>query len=312
MMNARLTPHCPSQSHAGIGARLIRRIGGAVRNAIAGRLVLAGVLRRPTASPSCIGRTVAGNADARPASGPTHATRRPRATKTVPPSSPARSACLARLLFRRRRAAWPIPPLLRDDNDAPFTPEECPGLSPELCTILNTPLEEIDPDTLRVLLAAFARTITDIMPPAAGMMDAHKLFSALYDRFATALDAAMPDAPPQEAPATRVEPLPNMPLAPVPPPEAQTATLRDAAPHNPPLAATAAHQTAPDRPSPPGPRFHAGGPALDHANSFRVRGKQALRQCRSFAPYHRALFCRRPLPHVRPPQWHYAARASPS
>ncbi|HUB50337.1 MAG TPA: hypothetical protein VMB73_35655, partial [Acetobacteraceae bacterium] len=56
----------PAQPLSGVASRLARRIGGAVRNAIAGSLSLAGALRRPTAPQTPVGHTVAADAGARP------------------------------------------------------------------------------------------------------------------------------------------------------------------------------------------------------------------------------------------------------
>ena len=213
MAAALLIPRRSTQSQ-GAGSRLLRRLGGAVRNVIAGSLTLAGGERRLAASRPRIGHAAARNAGARPA--PEHAprARRPRSAPPASPPRPSRFGWLAGL-FRRRTAPLSLVHLL-DAPDAPFTPEEFPGLDPELCEILNTPLEDCDPDTLRHLFAAFARTIADLMPPEAGRTDVQALISTLWDRFVIPLDGAWTDVPPgaaQDAPPST--PMPTIPPAPV-------------------------------------------------------------------------------------------------
>ena len=112
--------------------------------------------------------------------------RRPgRAPPPVPPPRPARPGWLARWFGRNRRqpALLGRPPF-PDSDDAPFTPQAYPGLSPEACAILNTPVEDCDPEILRLLLAVLARHIADSMRPELGL-DAETLFSTLCDRLGT-------------------------------------------------------------------------------------------------------------------------------
>jgi len=122
-----------------------------------------------------------------------------------------RAGWLARLLPRRRLQPADAA-LLLADSDAPFTPETVPGLRPEICAILNTPLEDCDPEILRLLLAALAQSIADAMPPEAGMTDAGSVFSTLWSRLAPALDDIGLDGPPAIAPDW-----PVYPSCPVPP-----------------------------------------------------------------------------------------------
>ena len=214
---------------------------------------------------------------------------------------------------------------LPGDQDAPFTPQAFPGLSLEFCNILNTPLEDLDPDTLRLLLAAFAQTIVNAMPPEFGMT-AGSLFSSLSDRVA-ALGVAMPDAPPPAAldaapvapahavphapgapphppaaasPAAPPQALPNLPLvSPAPLPEAPAADL----PHHAPIAAAAAQITP----------VTASGRALRGCRpSFLYRTKHAFCRCRLLFCSCGSFFRSVRLQRLPPRHWCYAARASPA
>jgi hypothetical protein len=97
--------------------------------------------------------------------------------------------------------------------DAQFTPEACPGLSPEFCTFLNTPLEDCDPDMLRVLLAALADTLAELMPPEANIADLSPLFATLRGLAANAPDATGLDPLPAVPPPSKAEPVPAEPAA---------------------------------------------------------------------------------------------------
>ena len=167
MAKAFETLHLASQPH-GVGARLLRRLGGAVRNVIAGGLTLAGAPRRPVASQPGIGHTVVRNAHACPVPGRASRARRPRTAAPARPPQPARPVWLARLLGRRPRPAPVSASLFPGNRDTPFTPETVPGLGPELCAVLNTPLEDCDPEIVRILLASLAQTIARSMPSEAG------------------------------------------------------------------------------------------------------------------------------------------------
>jgi len=265
--------HNPSSQPCGVGARLLRRLGGTVCNAVAGGLSLAGVLRRPAAPQSGLGHPVGRNTAACPVPGKPPRPRRPYTAPLAPPaqqSRPARPGWLARILGRS--PARPVPasqtPFL-DDPDAPFTPETYPGLSQEFCAILNTPLEELDPEILRRLVAAFAATVARAMPPNAAMPDAASLFSTVWDRLAGVLDAATPDAPPTDAPPTDAPsadappadaPPADAPPADAPPPDAPPADALPApaealprAPRIAPDPPPAASSPAPSQPLPDAP-----------------------------------------------------------
>lgn len=198
----------------GIASRLLRRFGGAVRNVIAGGSSLAGALRRQSASQPGIGHTMARNAVARPAPRHAQSPRRPRASHPVQPSLPARPGFLPRWLARRarRRAARISSAWFPANPDVPFTPESYPGLCPELCAILNTPLEDLDPAILRIMLESLAKTIAEIMPPEAGLTDADSVFSTLWTRLAGALEEPTPDpSPAATAPINHPDLSPSVP-----------------------------------------------------------------------------------------------------
>ena len=61
--------------------------------------------------------------------------------------------------------------------------------------MLNTPVEDCDPEMLRLVLAALARHIADTMSADLGM-DAEALFSTLCGRLGTLPGEARPDVPP--------------------------------------------------------------------------------------------------------------------
>ena len=140
-------PDLPSQPHQGVGARLVRRLGGAVRSAITGGMTLATGRRRPAAPQPDIDHPVARDPDPRPAPAPEHLPGQPRTASPFTPDRSASPGWLARLSGRGRRPTRFNYALL-PDGDAPFTPEAFPGLTPEFCTFLNTPLEECDPEML--------------------------------------------------------------------------------------------------------------------------------------------------------------------
>jgi len=265
MTTAPETPCLATQPHHGVAARLARRLGGAVRNTIAGSLALAGALRRSAAPQPGIGHAVARNADARLA--PSQA-RAPRRLCIVPPIPSSRPGQFAHWLGRRRHAAPSIPapavpapsiPSFRANSDAPFTQEEFPGLSPEACAFFSTPLQDLDPELLHRLLGAVAETVAKLMPPEAGMTDAQELFSLLQRRFDAVPDPAMPDRPPcreqYAAPAAPADASPaQAQLAPRP------ETRAPAAPDN----AAGAPAAVSDSKAPPQP---AGMPGLPIAAS---------------------------------------------
>ena len=245
--------HNPSSQPCGVGARLLRRLGGTVCNAVAGGLSLAGVLRRQAAPQSGLGHPVVRNTAACPVPGKPPRPRRPRTAPPAPPAPQSRPGWLARILGRS--PARPVPasqtPFL-DDPDAPFTPETYPGLSQEFCAILNTPLEELDPEILRRLVAAFAATVARAMPPNAAMPDAASLFSTVWDRLAGVLDAATPDALPPDAAAPDAPPADAPPADALPAPAEALPRAPRIAPDPPPAASSPApSQPLPDAPLAP-------------------------------------------------------------
>ena len=213
-----------------------------------------------------------------PSPRPPRAPRRPRAAAPVPPSRPARFAWLARWFGpNRQQPAWLARPPFPDSDDTPFTPEAYPGLSPEACAIFNTPVEECDPDLLRLVLSALALHIADSLPPDLGL-DAKALFSTLWGRLNTVPGEARPDARPAEqpapAPAAAKDAVPDA----SPPPliqEQGTASADHAA-----TATVAARETTSDATSPTASVFRRGHAPFDGSRSFRHR-RRSPGHCRS-------------------------------
>lgn len=85
-------------------------------------------------------------------------------------------------------------------HDAPFTPETCPGLTAEDCKLLNTPVEDCDPEILRQLLLGLAHHLAAVLPTGAGTPDAEALFGMLWGRLAAPLADAPPDETADDAP----------------------------------------------------------------------------------------------------------------
>ena len=197
MPNAPRPAGLSSQTPQGGGARLVRRFGGAVRGVIAGGIAIAGRLRRPAAPEPRHTPPAPRDKTASPAPRRPHVPPRPRAAAAVAP--PQQLGWLARWFGPRRRQPTarnraPVP----DSNDAPFTTQAYPGLSPEACALFNTPVEDCDPEILRVMLAVLARHIADSMGPALGQ-DAETLFATLCGRLGTVPGDAGPDAAAAEA-----------------------------------------------------------------------------------------------------------------
>ena len=205
----------PTQPRQGIGARLVRRLGGTVRSVIAGGLAHAGVLRpRSAASQSDTARDpVAREAGARTAPGQTGVPRR-RAASPVPPCQPARPGLPARWLGRRPAALRRRPPC-PDTDIVCFTPEAFPALTPDACAFLNTPLEQCDPDTLLFMFSGLVQHLTDL-PEGADTPDPMELFATLWARLGELRAGTAPHAPPAEAPAPQqAAPAAAMPPAPI-------------------------------------------------------------------------------------------------
>ena len=249
-----------------------------MRSVIAGGIALTGRLRRPAAPRP--GRNPPAPRD--PSAPPTPrrkpTPRRPRAAAPVPPPRPARAGWLARWFGANRcRPASPARPPLPDRDDTPFTPEAYPGLGPEVCAVLNTPVEECDPDLLRLVLAVFVRHIADSMPPELGM-DAEALFSGLWGRLGAVPGAAGPDAPPAEQPPpTPLAPKdaepdapPAPPVTPLQPPGTEASDNAAAAPIVAREAAPiVAREAAPDAASPIAPAYRRSRPLLGSSRPFR-------------------------------------------
>ncbi|HUN41926.1 MAG TPA: hypothetical protein VMU81_16700 [Acetobacteraceae bacterium] len=295
-----------------------------LRNVIAGGVTLTAGQRRPAASHPRTGHAEPSNLPAPPAPGTPPPAPRPRRARLNPP---ARPGWLRRCLTPAcRRPTPPTRAALSEDDDQPFTLEAFPGLGPELCAILNTPLQDLDTDILRTLLAAFAMTLADAMPPETARTDTGALFSALWGRLAAALDEAQPAIAPVPAPATTAAPLPAEPPASPPPtrqpsppepadappgallppppspPEAPSANL------TPPAAtsAVALPPVAPNLPSLRAPVPHAHHPSPNRAHTYPRRTKSPVH--RRHFPLSRAAPAQ-PLP---PRYSFYAARAGPS
>jgi len=303
------TPGRAAQSHQGVGARLVRRLGGAVRSAIVSGITLVGALRRPAASQTSRDHAAAQHPETPPPKR-VPLPRRPRAALPAPlPLPPWLAPLLAR---RRRRPACP------NQGDAPFTPEAFPQLSPKACAVLNTPLKDCDPKTLELLVSTFTQYINQVMSPEAGIMDPQATLPNLWHRLSTALadtnlDTSLP-ATPGAVPATPADEVPDAPVTPphpsAPPigptmPSAKDAPRLSPVPlsgppvSDPPADATittAAPKTPPDIAAPSAPGRHA---------SLRWRRR----------PFCRAFFLRslRDGSQCLPPPWrlYYAACTGP-
>ena len=159
----------------------------------------------------------------------------------------------------------------------PFTPEAYPGLGPEVCAVLNTPVEECDPELLRLVLAVFVRHIADSMPPELGL-DAEALFSGLWGRLGAVPGEAGPDAPPaEEPPPTPLAPKDAEPDAPPAPPVTPLQPPGTAASDNAATAPIVARETAPDAASLIAPAYRRRRPLLGSSRSFRRCRRSDLR-----------------------------------
>ena len=256
------TAGLPSQPRQGVGARLVRRLGGAVRSVIGTGINLAATLRRPVAAqaltPCRVHRP-------RPQHAPsTSPALRERACPGLDPGSPAKRAgegaapplprVLTRLVARRHHhPAAATRPACRNRHDIHFTPQAFPQLSPKACAVLNTPLKDCDPKTLKLLVSAFTQHVNQVLSPEAGMADPSAAFTNLWHRLNAALADANLDtsapATPEAVPATPPGAVPDAPVAsPHPPVQA------------PPTAPTRLWANEPPRVSPLPP---SGPPASD-------------------------------------------------
>jgi len=320
----------PSQPRQGVGARLVRRLGGAVRTVIVRGITLAGALRRPATSQTSHHRTAAQDPQApaprrlsaphRPRPPSTSTSPAPRAwaakqTKACPGldrGSPAKRAgegaaplpppWLAHLLAARRQrcpAATSRPTCL-NRGDIHFTPQAFPQLNAKACAVLNTPLKDCDPKTLKLLVSAFTQHINQVMSPEAGIADRAAAFPNLLHRLNAALAHTNADASlsitPQAAAATPTDAMPDAPIAsPQPPPTAPTTQWTNHAPRlsllplsgppasdppaDPAITVTAS-QTTPDIAAPSAPAVHV-------SRSLSTPGRSFQYHTQPFARLHR-------------------------
>jgi len=291
----------PSQSSQGVGARLVRRLGGAVRSVIVRGITLAGTLRRP-AAPQTGCHDPEAQASQASAPTPLRVSCRPRPALPAPLLPPP---LLAHLLAARRhhRPAATSRPAFLNRGDKPFTPEAFPQLSPKACAVLNTPLKDCDPKTIELLVSALAQHISYVMSPETGITDPAAAFPNLWHRINAALaetqaDTSLP-ATPQAAPATPADAMSDAPVAsphPPAPPTAPTKLCTNDAPRPSPLPLSG----PPASDQPPDPTIttaapettavgHAGPPPSNSGRPLRGRTKYFARWRR------RPLRCGRPL-----------------
>jgi len=228
-----------SQSHQGVGARLVRRLGGAVRSAIGSSINLAAALRRPPASQASPDHAAAQHPQA-PVPSRVPLPRRPPRARPLPFLLPHWLAPL--LAHYRRRPASENRRAFPNHGDTPFTPEAYPQLSPKACAVLNTPLKDCDPKTLELLFSAFSQHISELMSPEAGITDPAATLPALLHRLNTALGDAKADtslpATPGAVSVTPGDAVPDAPAVsphPPAPPAGPTRPSAKDAPRLPPL-----------------------------------------------------------------------------
>lgn len=218
-METALHSPCPAtQPREGVGLRLARRIGGAVRSVVSRGIALAGGCRQ----------TAEAQPDPRMAPAPSPTA--PSAPKRATPPRRKRGGMSRREVRRFLR---------RLDGDTPFTPEAFPGMSPEACAFFNTPLEECDPAMVEASLAALAQLLAPMVPAEAGMGDADAVLTYLWGRVGGAFPPPATDAPAEPEPAAAIEPTPDAPASPDMQPRTMLSAADEAAPETmPALAAT--------------------------------------------------------------------------
>lgn len=229
----------PTKPRQGVGARIARRFGGVVRKAFAA-LSRPSSPQRQTAAPAA--RKPHTHLEQQP---PRQSETQARPTPAAPPQ-PARPGWLARCFSVRRRPR-PASRRRRQSRYVPFTPETCRGLTAEDCALLNTPLQDCDPEVLRQLLFGLAQHLVAAMPTEAGMPDAKAMFATLWDRLGAPGDATPDETPPvapEETPAGQQQSTQQTPSH---PPSHRTG----AKPPRTSAAAIAASETAPDSVVPP-------------------------------------------------------------
>jgi hypothetical protein len=335
MPTALLTAGLPSQPHQGVGARLVRRLGGAVRSAIVGGIALAGALRRPAVSQTSRDRAAAQDPQA-PAPRRVSVPHPPRATLPAPPPLPP---LLAHLLARReRRSASVSRPACLGQGDVHFTPEAFPQLSPKACAVLNTPLKDCDPKTLDLVVSTFTQYVNQVMSPEVAPTDRAATLPNLWHRLSTALgdpeadtspltpaaESATPaDAAPDAPVASPNPPVEAPPTAPTrlwtnqPPPVSPVPLSGPPASDQPPDATTnpTTPETTPEIAAPSAPVMHGGRPLSNSGRPFRYHTQSFARWRRRLVRCCRALFppgVRDGLP-CPPPPWklYYAACTGP-
>ncbi len=218
-----------SQSRPGLAARVARRLGGAVRTVMASGITLAGNLRRPVVPAFTRDRAAAGDLNAPVPPNASGAADQPRDAATpVASVEAARSGLLPRVLRHHRRRS--------PGGDTPFTPKNCPGLSREMCKLLNTPLGDCDPAMARMMFTALEEYFVGRLPADAGAEGAELVHAVIWGRLGGLFDEPGPDASPAEA----ADPASATPMEVVPastanaaadaPAQATLVALTDAAP----------------------------------------------------------------------------------
>jgi len=308
----------------------------------------------PYGAPPC--RKSAGTTPRRKPPRPAGCVSRARATPHPPlplrsrPRAPAKQAAegaaplpppwLARLLGRRQhRLAATSRPVWPNQGDIHFTPQAFPQLSPKACAILNTPLKDCDPKTLKLLVSTFTQHISQVMSPEAGITDPAAVFPNLLHRLNAALADTKADpslsTTPQAVPPTPPDSAPNAPAAsPHPPvqapPTAPTTQWTNQAPRvspppqsDPPIpdqpadvAITAAPETTPDIATLSSPVGHASRSLSNPGRSFRSSPQSFARRRPRHVPRCRAFVHVRSLrdgPQSPPPprRLYYAASTGP-
>jgi len=209
-----------------------------VRGVIVRGIALACTLRRPAVPKTGLHRTAAQDPQApapsrvllpRPPTTPSTSTSpAPRAWAAKQTKAPAKRAgegaaplplpSLAPLLAarRRHRSAETSRPACLNQREIHFTPQAFPQLSVKACAILNTPLKDCDPKTLKLLVSAFTQHINQVMSPEAGITDPAAAFPNLWHRLNAALADTNADASlstmPQAVPATPADATPHPPV----------------------------------------------------------------------------------------------------
>ena len=223
------------QPHQGLGARLVRGLGGAVRSGIARLRRHASLPSSPIPQPDQDQPSPA--APTRP-----RAPHRPATAPAAPSPQTNASGCEPGQAPPSHQPAAPT-------GDPPFTPEKFPTLSPKACAILNTPAEGCDPEFVQLVLFVLAGIRAET--PEMSVTEARALFAELWERLGGPIPgtsaAAEQHRPPDAAPAAAPDSAPD--AAPQAAPVAAQAT-RPAAPN---ASSVTPHDlpAAPDAPTAP-------------------------------------------------------------